>query len=90
MLEVPASYLDDTLRNMECSFSIGIPHAAIHVIKIVAKSSYGECNKLEIKGISFFPRGIFYATKKYLRLFEVHFKYFEKKASVDLMHMRFV
>ena len=86
MVSTPSSYLDNTLRNVECSFSIGIPFAAIHVIESVGRGSYGECDKVEIEGISFFPRGTFYAAKRYLGLREVRFKSFEKETSVDLMH----
>ena len=35
MGDAPAGYLDNTLHNVECSFSIGIPHQAIQLIDTI-------------------------------------------------------
>ena len=46
--DTPAGYLDKTLHNVECSFSIGIPHQAIQIIETIGRGSFGECRKIEI------------------------------------------
>lgn len=90
MGDAPASYLDSTLHNVECSFSIGNPHQSIIIVETIGPGSFGECHKIEIQRISFFPKGTFYVAKKYFGLAKVRYKSFEKEVSMDLMHSSIV
>ena len=77
--DTPAGYLDKTLHNVECSFSIGIPHQAIQIIETIGRGSFGECHKIEIQGISFFPKGTFFVAKNILALQKSGINHLKKK-----------
>ncbi|MCO5547566.1 hypothetical protein L7F22_001017 [Adiantum nelumboides] len=86
MQNAPVNYLDSTLINSSYTISIGVEHDAILQLATLGRGAYGECQKVQMKGISFFPRGTFYVAKKYLGPPEIRLKSFEKELSVDLMH----
>ena len=65
MENAPIGYLDSTLQNSLCIVSIGTDHDAITNLATVGYGSFVESHKVQIQGISFFPRGTLYAAKKY-------------------------
>ena len=78
--------LPSSLRNSECSLTVGIPHDAIVYHERMGKGSFGECFTVSIKDISFFPEEIVYAAKKYKGLPKKRLKSFEKEIGIDLIH----
>ncbi|MCO5568904.1 hypothetical protein L7F22_056235 [Adiantum nelumboides] len=80
------NYLDSTLKNSSCTISIGVEHDAILQLATLGHGQYGECQKVQMKCISFFPSGTFYVAKKYLGPLQIRLKSFEEELSVDLMH----